>query len=316
MSFTVSKFSMVAPTLILLGSVITMPRAANPFRGGLESNPYQSAPVLDEGAAETRSSSSADSSVKAAFTAAYRQANTALKAGRAPEAAKLLKPFKVSTLDPLDARRWRTLAAAAAVRTGDAKWLREINDDPESFTISLDLMLLTAQRLVQGNKLEDARTLLKQIRDPQSLDEVPRRRYLELMARLEQLSGNATKERVYIAKLVEFAGSWPADRCQACHANPRLYGDEVTTTIDIAEWWAGDRFATLIRQQGDAASVKAAATKRLAADPSDASARLRLAYSLRALGNEEQATATLRALPWAEFPDREKRTPLRLAPFP
>lgn len=103
--------------------------------------------------------------------------------------------------------------------------------------------------------------------------------------------------------------------CQGCHAEPKKYGVAVTT-LDVAEWWMGKRFSELLKKSGDAARVRAAAEKRLAANPAENPARLRLACALRAQGDRAGAERELRKLPWAAFPDREVRTPPRLAIFP
>jgi hypothetical protein len=247
-----------------------------------------------------------------------KQASDALRSGRHTEAAHLLKSMDLHTLDPKDARRWRSLASQAAVRTGDKAWLDEIARDPERFSNLLNLLTVTVVQLLWDGELDEARALLGRIKDPENLDEIPRRRYLQLYARLEQLSGNKAAERIYVAKLVDFAGLWASDTCQGCHANLNKYGEQVTT-LDVSNWWVGERFTALLQESGDAAKVRAAAEKRLAANPKDDAARLRIAYALRAEGgtvNRTKAETQLRALPWAEFPDREKRPPLRLATFP
>ncbi len=238
----------------------------------------------------------------------------ALKEGRHAEAARLLKAIKITSLEPNDARRYRTYAAQAAVRTGDKKWLDELNNDPDKQSIATDLLLLTAMRFIQSSDYNEARALLERVQNPQGLDEIPRRRYLQLWARLEQLTGHPDRERVYIAKLVDFAGRWSSATCQGCHADDKRFPNQVTT-LDVSDWWVGARFTHLLTPS-DAQKVRANAEKRLARNADDQGARLRLAYALRAQNQSPQAEKELRALPWAEFPDREKRTPPRVATFP
>lgn len=248
-------------------------------------------------------------------TAVLKQATEALRQSRHADAARLLRSLKVSRLAPNEARRWRSLASLAALRTGDRKWADEINNDPEHFSNTLNLVTATAARMLQDGQYDEARALLSQIKNPEGLDEIPRRRYLQLYARLEQLTGHPESERVYVAKLVDFAGKWSSATCQACHANTKLHGDAVTS-LNVSDWWVGDRMTALLKQGGDADRVRKDAEARLAKDPNDAGARLRLAYALRAAGDAAGADAALQTLPWADLPGRERKAPLRLATFP
>lgn len=248
-----------------------------------------------------------------------REATTALRDGDAKRAAHLLKPVDVKTLLPNDARRWRTLSALSALRTGDRKWLDSITSDPEYFSNSINLITITVQRFLQDGRYNEARALLGQIKNAEQLDEIPRRRYLQLGARLEQLTGHPDRERVYVAKLVDFAGRWASPACQACHANPKKFGDE-TTTLNVSDWWVGERFSTLVKQKGDAGAVRVRAQAALNQSPNNNALnnalRLRIAYALRAEGKNAEAETALRSVPWAECADRPQKTPLRLATFP
>jgi len=241
-------------------------------------------------------------------------AYVALKEGRSADAARFLKAIKTTSLEPNDARRYRTYAAQAAVRTGDKAWLDELNNDPDKQSIATDLLLLTAMRFIQSSDYDEARALLSRVQNPQGLDEIPRRRYLQLWARLEQITGHPDRERVYVAKLVDFAGRWQSVTCQGCHADDKKFPNQVTT-LDVANWWVGARFSDLLTP-AQAKTVRAQAEKRLAQNGDDQGARLRLAYALRAQNQAARSEKELRALPWAEFPDREKRTPPRVATFP
>jgi Tfp pilus assembly protein PilF len=249
------------------------------------------------------------------YAATLRAANTALQAARPEEAARLLKGVKVNTLEPKDARRWRGMAVLAALRTGDRAWMDALNNDPEHFRNAVLSATITAMRFLQDGEYQQARALLDNIRNPEQLDEIPRRRYLQLRARLEQLEGKDRPERAYVAKLVDFAGRWPSETCQSCHSDEKKYGNAVTT-LDVANWWVGQRFTDLLKQHGDAPTVRTRAEKVLAANPNDVAARLRIAYALRAEGQPAKAEQMLRSLPWAAFPDREFKTPPRVATFP
>ncbi|MBC7807118.1 MAG: hypothetical protein H7145_13325, partial [Akkermansiaceae bacterium] len=127
------------------------------------------------------------------------------KAGREKEAAALLKTIDPNTLEPQDAARRHQYSLTAALRLGDRAWLDELNNDPERAKLAVDLLLLTAMRFLKSSDYAECRALLERVKNPEDLEEVPRRRYLELYARLEQLTGNPERERVYVAKIVDFA---------------------------------------------------------------------------------------------------------------
>lgn len=237
----------------------------------------------------------------------------ALRQNRVEEAARLLKAIDVKTLSVTDQSRYRRLSSLVALRVGDKAWLEAVVRDPAYSSNSLELLTVTAARLLQDGRFEETRAVLNVIPEPTLLSEVPRRRYLTLRAKLALFDGDAAAERGYIAKIVESTGDWSKPHCQACHANPRKFGEQVTT-FDANRWWVGQRFTVLV--QKDAETIVSGARKRLAANPQDEAARLRLAYALRALNKTAEATQTLRELPWVEFEDREKRPPLRFTTFP
>ena len=239
----------------------------------------------------------------------------AVREGRVEAGKRLLKSVKVTSLEPPDARRWRTLAVIVALRTGDSAWLSELTTDPEYNAKSIELVTTTAAQLLRDGRREQTRAVLASIKEPEKLDEVPRRRYLEMLARLEQLDKNGKEERKYVNQLVSFASAWSNEVCQGCHANPTKQGDAVTT-LNLSTLWFGERYVTLMQQQGDAKTVLAEAQKALAQNPCDNASRLKLAYALRATGQEAKAQDTFRTFPWAEMPDRPKRPPLRFAIFP
>jgi hypothetical protein len=246
---------------------------------------------------------------------ALRPVFEALRAGRADLAAKMLKATSPASLTESDARRYQQYAVQAALRTGDRAWLEALNDDGAKASRATDQLMLTIRRFLEAADYKSARVLLESVESPEELSEVARRRYLQLYARLEQLTGNHARERAYVAKLVDFVGQWGESQCQACHADPKKFGTAVTT-LDVSHWWAGERLSRLLAQHGDAAKVLADARQRMAANPADGAARLRAAFALRALGRDAEAESLLRHLEWAEFPDRERRAPMQFAPFP
>lgn len=245
---------------------------------------------------------------------ALTDASTATREGRLLDARRLLQSVDHTTLSESDTARWLNLASRTALRLGDKDWLKQINQRGDLDENGDTLLILGAMRFLLAGKYDNARKALAGVDQPERLSEIPRRRYLELWARLHQLDGQRHDERAYVTKLVDFAATWPSKNCQSCHANPKKYGDEVTT-VDMQNWWVGDRFTALLKADGDAVKVRDAAAARLKTDPADASARLRLVYALRALDDRAASTAELRSIPWTQWPDRE-RTPLRVGVFP
>jgi hypothetical protein len=154
------------------------------------------------------------------------------KAGKDKEAAALLKTLDPKTLDPQEAARRHQYALTAALRLGDRPWLDELNNDPERAKLAVDLLLLTAMRFLKSSDYDECRALLERVKNPQELEEVPRRRYLELYARLEQLTGHPARERIYVSKIVDYATQWESPECQVATATTRSWG-RALTTIDI-----------------------------------------------------------------------------------
>ena len=300
-------------SLIVTGIAVFAAPALVPAWGGSQQAAPPNPPASDT-AAQTATPSPAP--IPAAKTnPVLREALLAMRDNRIEDARRLLKSVDVKSLDVGDARRWRSLAPIVALRAGDRAWLKAITDDPQYFGNSISMVTTTTARLMQDGAFEQARTLISTIKEPENLDEVPRRRYLELRARLEQLDNHPAEERRYINQLIAFVSRWPTQSCQGCHARPSKFGDAITT-LPLSDLWFADRYVKLMQKQGDAAVVLAQTQKALAKNPGDNSARLKLAYALRATGQEAKAIETLRMFPWAEFPDREKRTPLRLETFP
>jgi hypothetical protein len=230
-------------------------------------------------------------------------------------AAALLKKLDPATLVPSEARRWRLTAVDAAVRTGDLALLRRANASGEGLLFADARQILHAWELAQVKEYAAARAVLKKVSDPVHLDERSRRRYLALIAGIAQQEGDRKTERVYVAKLVDYVGSWKSETCQSCHENPEKYGDDVTS-LDVKNLWIGKRFSAILAADGDAARVGQEARQQLGKAPGDEAARLRLAYALRAEGKEEQSNMELRKLEWAAFADRPFKRPDNDITFP
>ncbi|MES2462266.1 MAG: tetratricopeptide repeat protein [Armatimonadota bacterium] len=305
------KVSVAASALAVTGLAVLAPSVV-PAWGGSQT-PTQEAPP-NPGAASVTAPSAA-SPTRTKTSTLLSDVIVAVREGRVEDGKRLLKSVKVSSLEPPEARRWRTMAVIVALRTGDSAWLSELTNDFQYYAKSIDLVTTTAAQLLRDGRREQARAVLASIKEPEKLDEVPHRRFLQILARLEQLDKNDKEERKYVNQLVSFASGWSNEVCQGCHANPSKQGEAVTT-LNLSTLWFGERYVKLMQQQGDAATVLANAQKALSKNPSDSVARLKLAYALRATGKEAKAIETLRTFPWAEFPDRPKRPPLRFAIFP
>lgn len=249
-----------------------------------------------------------DSSLKPAFDAE--------RAGDYEKAAELLRPFDPHKMNEVDQRRWRIMAKNVAVRTGDRALLERANKgfmDRTHFVSGREIM--NAYELFAGGLIDDAKATLDRVIEPEYLDERSRRRYLALRARIAQMEGDVAQERNYVAKLVDYAGNWRTPACQECHENPAKYGADVVS-LDVKNWWAGQRFSELIARTGATSRVTADARRRLKENPADEGPRLRLAYALRAAGDPAACERELRRLAWADFPDRPYKTPVDLITFP
>lgn len=239
----------------------------------------------------------------------------AFKVGLLREAAARLRNVREDALKSEDALLWRALAGRTALRLGDRKWLEEINKDGEQRLSAYDVTLAGSLRAIMAAEYDEARILLNQIKDPKSMTEVQQRRYHALFARMAQLQGNPRAELVNLEPIIVKAVRWPDVDCQACHADPDKYGNKVTT-FNLRDWWAGQRYVEALRATKSASAVKQQALQRIAKGQNVRAERLRLAYALRALGDEEGYIKNLRTFAWAEFPDRPVRTALQIEAYP
>lgn len=297
----VLAFVLAAPV-----AVVSLPMAAfegpAPRSGVADDPPSGSAPAAEEAKPESP------------VEAALEGARLALRDSDPKRAAALLKSLDVEKLDLDQARRYRILGQSAALRTGDRAWLEAVNAVPERYAFADGYAILTGWSYLKAADYERARFHLDLVKDFENLNEREKRRLLSLYARLEQLEGNVAAERVQIDKLVDYLGRWASPTCMGCHANE----SDITEipTLDVNRHWIGERYAALLTEMGDAEAVRAAASRDLERRPEDERARLRLAYALRALGDEAGAIENLRALEWAAFPDREVLPPRDMIPFP
>lgn len=246
---------------------------------------------------------------------AFAPVSRALREDDLKEAARILRSMKADGLKADQFGRWEVLASRVALRQGDTQWLRELNKDAALEDNANELLILSAMRFLLAAEFKQARVMLQNVDEPEKLPEIPRRRYLQLWMRLEQHEGNARAERVWAEKLVNFAAGWDDPTCRTCHDNPKTHPGEVST-LDLSGWWVGERYVKLLQSSNDAARETELAREILKKNPKDAPARLRLAYALRAGGNEAGAETELRSFPWAKFADRKEKKPLRFGVFP
>jgi hypothetical protein len=241
---------------------------------------------------------------------------TLLTGGR-PEADKVtpdLKRIGKLDLSRADRESWVRVARDAALRRGDRAWLESLRDVPDTFGLDSIYTVLLAYGQLAKADLKQARATLDGLGDPDALNEREKRRVDSIRARIAQLEGKAAEERACVERLVDHLYLWPKQMCQTCHNN--VQEPKAMTGLPVTNLWFGERFVELLREKGDAGQVKAAAEKALAAAPGSEKARVRLGFALRALGQDADAEAEFRKLPWAEFPDRQLKKPRMMTAFP
>lgn len=241
---------------------------------------------------------------------------TMLAGGRreAAEAAPRVRELGAGKLSTEDREAWVRVARDVALRLGDRAWLESLKDVELSFGTELSYAVMLANAQLSHANLAGAKATLTALGDVHGANEREKRRVFALRARVAELEGDAAGERAAVEDLVDHLFLWPRKKCQECHATTKE--PDVVTTLPIAQLWFGERFVALMQQQGDAKAVLAAAEAELAKDPKDDDARIRAAFALRALGQEDAAMARFAELPWALLPGREERKPRQFATYP
>jgi|688.fasta_scaffold233825_2 hypothetical protein len=238
-------------------------------------------------------------------------------AGGRPEAAAAAPRVRALGAGPLstaDREAWVRVARDVALRLCDRKWLEELRDVELSFGTELSYAVMLANAQLSHANLKGAKATLDGLGDVHGANEREKRRVFALRARVAELDGDVAAERAAVEDLVDHLFLWPRQKCQECHATTKE--PDVVTTLPIASLWFGERFVELMRRQGDAAAVLAAAEAELAQDGKDDDARIRAAFALRALGREDAALARFAELPWALLPGRAERKPRQFATYP
>ncbi len=300
--FAVAKLTLAAAALL----AVVAPLAQDP-------QPKAPAPAAPPAPAKPDAPAAQDSPFRQELSTIRRT----LLAGGTPEAAAAAPRVRELGKQPLstaDRDAWVRVARDVALRLGDRPWLESLRDVQLAFGNELDRAVLLAEiQLLQAN-FAGARATLDRIGNVDAANEREKRRVFALRARLEQIAGTPAAERVEIERLVDHLYLWPRQRCQECHATMKQ--PDVVTTLPISTLWFGERYVALMRTQGDAEAVRAAAAAALAKDPQDDEERIRQAFALRALGREDEAIARFRELPWAAFPDRAEIKPRQFATYP
>jgi hypothetical protein len=255
--------------------------------------------------------------------ARLHEAAAALETGvtaDALRASKILRGIVPATLSGERREKWRTAARTAAVRTGDTVWLKAINEAERiaaglPYEAAGTYLVETARGYLEAGDLVRSREFLAYFqRDYLRFGERDQRRWLALSVRLARLDGDTKTERKLLEQLVEYPSMWPMQTCRECHANPAA--PKSLALLDVRKWWAGERYAELLKQSGEAAALRDKLAARLKAYPDDAAVRLQLVYVLQALGKPDEADDLLRLFPWATFPERSGPKAVNVRAYP
>lgn len=225
------------------------------------------------------------------------------------KAAEALRALKPAGMSDEDQATWVRLSRESAVRTGDAGLLRALKDKDDPFALIPLSRILLANGYLNEGKFDDAQAELNRIPKLDHINVRDRRRYWALKARIAQLTGDIKAERVAIEQIVHELGHWASPTCQSCHDDPKVKG--VIVPLNIRDFWFSKRLVELLKIQGDADNVATTARKKLVENAKNEDALLFLALAQFAKGDEIEAEATLRAIPWVPAP-RADATPPRM----
>jgi Flp pilus assembly protein TadD len=229
-------------------------------------------------------------------------------------AGQALRAMHPDEMNEVDRATWVRLSREAAVRMGDRDWLLALKGKEDPFSqVVLYRVLLAGAHINEGD-FTAARAEFSRIRNLERANTRDQRRYWALQARLNQLEGIDVKERDAIEHIVSELGKWTSEDCQSCHEDLKSPGK--IPLLEVQNFWFTKRYVELMQKQGDAENVKQAAEKKLAANPVDDNARIRLAFALMALGKTDEATMRFREIPWVAFPDRTGSGPRMMFAWP
>jgi hypothetical protein len=310
---------MHAPLALAAAAVVAAATALAPQDPRPGATPTSPSPAAPAAAADTATpaAKTADAPAANAWKDELAAIRRSMLAGGRPEAAAAapkVRALGAGDLSAADREAWVRVARDVALRLGDRKWLEELRDVELSFGTELSYAVMLANAQVSHANLKGAKATLDGLGDVHGANEREKRRVFALRARVAELDGDVAAERAAVEDLVDHLFLWPRQKCQECHATTKE--PDVVTTLPIASLWFGDRFVELMKRQGDAAAVLAAAEAELAKDGKDDDARIRAAFALRALGREDAAMDRFAELPWALVPGRSERKPRQFATYP
>ncbi|MFO0938281.1 MAG: hypothetical protein U0798_17385 [Gemmataceae bacterium] len=232
----------------------------------------------------------------------------------ADRVAPQLKQIGKQELSKTDRETWVRIAREAAIRQGDRAWLESLQNVQDSFATDMIYTVLLASGQLSKAEFEQAKKTLSTLSETEEINEREKRRILSIRARIAQLEGNEKAEREHVNQLIDHLYLWTKPVCQSCHSN--MQDPKAMTEMPITNLWFGERFVELMRKQGDAEVVRKAAEAKLKNTPTDEKARIRLAFALKALNQDDEAEKQFRTLPWASFPDRTLKKPRMMTTFP
>lgn len=228
-------------------------------------------------------------------------------------AARLLDGVETEKLNDTQRDTWVSLARDNALQLGDLERLKRLAEIKTTFPADRIYEVLLAYGKLTRAQLEQASEILDKI-DSSELNPREERRVFALRAKIAKINGDKEQERVYIEKMIEHLPFWPDSNCQSCHND--LKNPDRMTAINFSELWFGIRYAELMKEKGDAASVRADAEKMLKSDPEDVMALIQLGYALKANGDQEGAKKAFERIPFSKESNQELSAARMLFAFP
>ncbi|MEQ1909393.1 MAG: hypothetical protein ABMA15_11250 [Vicinamibacterales bacterium] len=225
-----------------------------------------------------------------------------------------LRAMNPEEMNPEDRATWVRLSREAATRLGDRATLQALKDQEDPLGRLPEARIILAHAFMDHADFSSAHAELGKIVALERVNARDQRRYWALEAKLGLLEGNVPEERKAIEHIVHELGKWLTKECQSCHGD--LKNPRVTPLLDVQSPWFAKRFVELMKLQGDAAQVRAAAERTLATDASDSHARIMLGFSLLAQGDEPRADDVFREIPWLKVPGRTGTPPRAVFAWP
>lgn len=210
------------------------------------------------------------------------------------KASEALRAFDPDGMNPENRATWTRLTRANAIRTGNARLLRELKDFEDPFsTITLARVIMASGHLEVGD-FAGATAELSHIHDIERINPRERRRYWALKARIAQLTGDEEEEVAALSQIARELAQWPTPACQSCHDDPK--DPKALPTLDLRKLWFIDRYVSLLGKNDRASRLERGAKKRITTDPRDMEARILLYAALRASAAADEAEKALQEI--------------------